>query len=88
MPETDIARVENTFTYHAPFGDQVERYEEIRDDAKSLAYSFMVRCPPSRELSLALTNLEQAVFWANAAIARNEKEEVAAAEEPTIDNNH
>ena len=29
-------------------------------------------CPDSRELSLALTNLEQAVFWANASIARNE----------------
>ncbi|MGP3782344.1 Acb2/Tad1 domain-containing protein [Paenibacillus sp. 1A_MP2] len=28
--------------------------------------------PKSREQSLAMTNLEQAVFWANAAIARNE----------------
>jgi hypothetical protein len=31
-------------------------------------------CPGSRELSLAITKLEEAVFWANAAIARNEKE--------------
>lgn len=30
-------------------------------------------CPDSRELSTALTKLEEAVFWANAAIARNEK---------------
>jgi hypothetical protein len=28
--------------------------------------------PESREQSLALTNLEQAVMWANAAIARRE----------------
>jgi hypothetical protein len=28
-------------------------------------------CPESREKSLAITNLEQAVMWANAAIARN-----------------
>jgi hypothetical protein len=28
-------------------------------------------CPDSREKSLAMTNLEQAVMWANAAIARN-----------------
>ena len=29
-------------------------------------------CPDSRELSVALTKLEEAVMWANAAIARNE----------------
>ena len=29
-------------------------------------------CPESRELSLALTHLEEAVMQANAAIARNE----------------
>lgn len=29
------------------------------------------------KVSVALTNLEQAVFWANAAIARNEKQQAA-----------
>ncbi len=29
-------------------------------------------CPDSRELSLAITHLEEVVFWANAAIARHE----------------
>lgn len=29
-------------------------------------------CPPGRELSLALTKLEEAMMWANAAIARNQ----------------
>lgn len=28
-------------------------------------------CPDTRELSLAMTKLEEAMFWANAAIARN-----------------
>lgn len=68
------ADLENRFTYHAPFGTQVERYHILRNKAKSLAYRIESFCPNSREKSLALSNLEQAVMWANAAIARNEKE--------------
>ena len=30
-------------------------------------------CPESREKSLAVTKLEEVVFWSNAAIAREEK---------------
>ncbi len=65
----DLAR---RFTYHAPKGDQAERYEELRDKAKELAELVCESCPQSRELSLSLTHLEQAIFWANAGIARNE----------------
>lgn len=60
------------FVPHAPFGDQPERYENIRRNAHSVAALMVKSCPVSRELSLALTKLEEAVFWANAAIARNE----------------
>lgn len=63
------------FTYHAPFGDQPRRYEDIRRNAYTLAGFLVASCPESRELSLALTKLEEAVFWANAAIARNESKE-------------
>ena len=66
--------LENRFTYHVPIGDQTERYELIRNAYKELAKTIVGYCPESRELSLALTNLEQSVFWANASIARNEKE--------------
>lgn len=64
--------LENNFTDHAPKGNQPTRYQDLRDAAKGLAYRIRAFTPPSREQSLALTNLEQAVFWANAAIARNE----------------
>lgn len=64
--------LKNRFTYHAPKENQPMRYEEIRQRAKELAESLVAICPESRELSLALTNLEQAVMWANASIARNE----------------
>jgi len=67
-------RIENNFTYHVPFGDQAERYVNIRSQGGDLARLFAQSCPPSRELSLALTQLEDAIMWANAAIARNEKD--------------
>lgn len=64
--------INNTFSYHAPKGDQAERYAVIRDTAKELAHIIEEKCPDSREKSLALTNLQQSVMWANASIAINE----------------
>lgn len=60
------------WTYHAPKGNQPERYVDIREKAKELAALILETTPKSREQSVALTELETAVFWANAAIARNE----------------
>jgi len=37
-----------------------------------LAIDIIQNTPPSREQSLAITHLEEAIFYANAAIARNE----------------
>lgn len=65
-------KIENAFTYHAPKADQPERYNAIRAKARELAYLIAGETPAGREQSLAMTNLEQAVFWANAAIARGE----------------
>lgn len=65
-------RLDNEYTYHAPKDDQQERYVFIREAAKYLATAYMQNVPPSRELSVALTQLEQSVFNANAGIARNE----------------
>lgn len=64
--------IEKNFTYHAPKEDQQERYERIRFKAKMLAAFINEKCPDSREKSIAMTKLEEAVMWANAAIARNE----------------
>lgn len=73
MAERDLTtRIQNDFIYHSPFGTQPERYQALREKAKELAGLMIASCPDSRELSLALTNLEQAVFWTNASIARNE----------------
>ena len=65
--------------------DDVDRrfHPHPADEARSAAHSTVyTRCgdlahllndllPEGREKSLALTNLEQTMFWANAAIARS-----------------
>lgn len=66
--QEDIAQ---RFTYHPPKTGQPEIYEDIRFRAHSLAETMCVSAPHSRELALALTHLEDAVMWCNAAIARH-----------------
>ena len=68
----DTADLENRFTYHTPKPGQGSRYATIRVRALDLANLFNEFCPDSREKSLAITHLEDAVMWANASIARNE----------------
>ena len=68
----EYADLANRFTYHPPKNDQAIRYEMIRDRAHDLAGLINEECPESREKSLAMTHLEDAVMWANASIARNE----------------
>lgn len=64
--------IEAAFSYHAPKDGQSQKYTSLREHAKNLAYLIEVFCPASRERSLAMTKLEEAVMWANASIARNE----------------
>ena len=72
MSSVDVAKLSKDFTYHIPKDDQPQRYEEIRAKGKEMAELIMVDCPVSRETSIVLSRLEEAVMWANAAIARNE----------------
>lgn len=66
--QTDI---KNRFTFHAATPEQAAIYEEIRGRALAYALWLDETLPESREKSLALTYLDQAVFNANASIARN-----------------
>lgn len=63
--------IHNRFTFH-PVKDktQGELYDSVRGKARELAKWLNENAPDSRELSLAITKLEEVVFWTNAAIAR------------------
>jgi glycyl-tRNA synthetase beta subunit len=62
-------QIEDWFTYHAPKGNQPERYQRLRAAAKQLAREIAVCCPKSADQNAAFRKLREAVFTANAAIA-------------------
>ena len=63
------------FRYHQP-RSEVRRnsHERVRDIARSAATRLYVELPEGREKSLAITKVEEAMFWANAALAREPDE--------------
>ncbi len=61
-------------TNHRPTDQEINVIEELRESAIELGDHIEQVCPQSRERSLAITNLEQALMWAVASIARNTKE--------------
>jgi hypothetical protein len=66
------ADIDNRFTYHPPTDPAVrERHEQARACARTAAEFLVDLLPPGRETSLAITKLEEVLFWANAAIARD-----------------
>jgi hypothetical protein len=66
-----LTDLENRFTYHSPSAQQAEVYQAIRSTGREYAQMLAHLLPESRETSLAVTHLEEVVFWANAAIARH-----------------
>lgn len=62
-------------TNHKPTDEGIEKIEKLREAAKAYVNAVLELTPPSREQSLALTNIETGNFYAVAAIARNETED-------------
>ena len=61
--------IEGLFTYHAPTGDQPERYKRIRHAAKMLAYEIDRSCEPGPDRTTAVRKVSEAVMTANKSIA-------------------
>lgn len=70
--EQEKDRRERDFSYHAPKGGQLQRYNLLRAHANQFCQMINEMCPPSRERSSALTKLDEVVMHANASIARTE----------------
>ncbi|MGE0075905.1 MAG: hypothetical protein AB7S52_11805 [Sphaerochaetaceae bacterium] len=68
--------IEKRFTHHRPRGGQSETYTEIREVAKETAYRLISIVPDTQERSLALTTLEEFVYWADEGIAKGHKERI------------
>lgn len=68
--EKTQSEIDNRFTFHPVKEGQPERYTDIRALAKEYAEYIVEATPAGREQAVALTKLDEVVFWANAAIAR------------------
>lgn len=71
IPEQTIVDLKKRFTYHAPKPGQPEIYGELRGLGMDLAILIVRHVPAGREQSSALTKVEEAIFWANAGVARH-----------------
>jgi hypothetical protein len=62
----------NRFQFHPPKDNTAaDQHDRVRNACLDAAEELVrVTGPMSREQSLAITKLEEAMFWANAAIAR------------------
>lgn len=65
--------LKNRFTHHTVNGDQNTTMESVRARVLDLAEDLNMFLPDGREKSSAFTKLEEVMFWANAAIAREPK---------------
>lgn len=64
--------IDNWFRYHRPTGNQAARYEGIREAGRQMAISIVAMAPDTRERTVAIRRIREAVMYANAAIACNE----------------
>ncbi len=69
-----IEDIENRFAFHAATTQEKrDEHTSVRAAHRDLALKVWADVPDGREKSLALTKLEEAMFWSNAAIARNKE---------------
>ena len=59
------------FNYIAPTGTKINKHADVRQACLDAARTIVINTPACREQSSAITKLEEAMFFANAAIARN-----------------
>lgn len=64
-------RLNNDFRFHEKSRqERASEHEQVRSGCLKLAGLVTSVVPVGREQSLALTKIEEAMFWANAGIAR------------------
>lgn len=67
----DPADLRHRFTFHPATIETGSEHEAVREACHLAAQTINDLAPDSREKSLAITALEEAMMWGNAAIARN-----------------
>ncbi len=74
VPQAD-KDLENRFNQHAPNHLGIaNKHTDYRAACLTMGRIIKELVPNGREQALALTNLEQVMFWGNAGIARNQED--------------
>ena len=60
------------YAYHKPSDEGVNKIKTIREAYSNLEAQLSTLCPQSRELSVAITNLETSAMWAVKAAVIND----------------
>jgi hypothetical protein len=68
---TDIDDLKNRIKHHKPNDDGIALITDMRIRALGWAIDIRNSVPEGREQALALTKLEECLFWCNAGIARH-----------------
>jgi hypothetical protein len=64
-----MEEIRNLFTYHPPNQATGPKHEEVRQLLRHTALKLSGILPPSPEATLAVRRLQEAMFYANSAIA-------------------
>lgn len=68
----DPAEIAHRFAFHsATTEEKRDKHTSVRQQCRQLADSLNEVLPDGREKAVVMTKLEEVMFWANAAIARN-----------------
>jgi hypothetical protein len=61
--------LQHIFSYHAPHGDQLDRYNRLRTAALVFAQAIIDDTPAGADQTAAIRKVREAVMTANASIA-------------------
>jgi hypothetical protein len=66
---TNQVDLNDVFSYHAPQGDDLEKYAKLRAAAKQFAEVILANTPRCADQTAAVRKVREAVMTANAAVA-------------------
>jgi hypothetical protein len=70
MPHVTVEELDARFKMHSPDRGTCAAMVDFREACRLTADVICNLCPDGREQSLALTHLEEVMFWTNAGMAR------------------
>lgn len=76
LNQTEEAGIAKPYAYHKPSDGGLSKITQLRQCFSAADKLLKELCPASRELSVAITNLETTAMWAIKAVVINDTESV------------